>query len=65
MTIVAVVREVGLTKFGSCPSGGTANGTAQRSAPGGTSEEAIVIRDHEGKGALGCEEFHKARFNDL
>lgn len=35
MTIVAVVREGGLTRFGTCPSGGTPAGIAQRSTPGG------------------------------
>lgn len=45
-TIVVVLRDGGLTKFGSCPSGGTPAGIAQRSTPGGISEEAIVIRSH-------------------
>lgn len=43
MTIVVVMRDGGLTRFGSCPSGGTPAGRAQRST---ISEEAIVIRDH-------------------
>ena len=46
MTIVVVSSDGGLTRFGSCPSGGTPAGRAQRSTPGGISEEAIVIRDH-------------------
>lgn len=45
-TIVVVMRDGGLTRFGSCPSGGTPAGKAQRSIPGGISEEAIVIGDH-------------------
>lgn len=45
-TIVVVMRDGGLTRFGSCPSGGSPAGTSQRSTPGGIGEEAIVIRDH-------------------
>jgi hypothetical protein len=47
MTTATVVREFGLTKFGTCPSGGAVAGTAQRSTPGGSMERDIVIGDHE------------------
>lgn len=40
-TMVAVLREGGLTRFETCPSGASEMGTVQRSTPGGTDEEAI------------------------
>lgn len=41
-TMVVVVRECGLTRFETCPSGASAAGTLQRSTPGGIDEEAIT-----------------------
>lgn len=46
-TIVVVVREAGLSKFGSCPLGGLTIGMAQRSVPGGISEEAMAMHVQE------------------